>query len=419
MEHGGATTNPRLQCAVAWAFVLGGLICNPWLLSWITGLDLVNYTYAKVFLLTLDVLAIGLGLLLLKLRPRTLVRQLLGITFSSALMIIVAELGLRGFYFASNKITPPKRFVSQKLGWETTPDLSLDYYAHGYGDIHYSTTKDGFRRFGDPATTKRKVLVLGDSVTQATQVSDGEAFFDVLARHPSVEVFAYGAGGYGSLQEYLILDQHHDIIQPDILVWQFSDNDFINNDYGLECISPGNNNHMVRPYYQDGKIVRLYPATRLRWLRQHSYLLRHLMIMGSEMMPSERGTLFDEMTFDDPRFQHALITTVDLLGLVRKRVGDIPVVAFAAYGGVPHEYLRQAFAQACGAQRIEFLDEVQDDIDRAKAAGIAVDALPDDPHWNAKGHEIVGTAVLEYLESNELLPPAPRPVGDPLIPSQD
>ena len=147
----------------------------------------------------------------------------------------------------------------------------------------------------------------------------------------------------------------------------------------------------------------LYPATQLRWLRQHSYLLRHFMIMTGEMMTSDESTLFDEMTMDDPRFQQALAVTSDVLELARNRVGDLPVIAFSAYGGAAHQYLRDAYAQACRENRIHFLDEIQDALDRAREAGTAVDARPEDPHWNAAGHEIVGTAVLNYLRENELL----------------
>ena len=49
-----------------------------------------------------------------------------------------------------------------------------------------------------------------------------------------MEVFAYGAGGYGTLQEYLILDEVVDHIRPTMLLWQFCSNDFINNDHALE-----------------------------------------------------------------------------------------------------------------------------------------------------------------------------------------
>src|SRR5688500_5741406 len=45
---------------------------------------------------------------------------------------------------------------------------------------------------------------------------------------------ATGAGGYGTLPEYLVLDQTIDEIQPTMILWQFCTNDFISNDHDLE-----------------------------------------------------------------------------------------------------------------------------------------------------------------------------------------
>ena len=45
----------------------------------------------------------------------------------------------------------------------------------------------------------------------------------------SFQVFSYGCGGYGSLQEYMILDKYFDIIDPDIIIIQTSSNDISDN----------------------------------------------------------------------------------------------------------------------------------------------------------------------------------------------
>jgi hypothetical protein len=50
----------------------------------------------------------------------------------------------------------------------------------------------------------------------------------------NLEVFAYGAGGYSTLQKYLILDEFIDRIRPQILLLQLCSNDFFDNDYDLE-----------------------------------------------------------------------------------------------------------------------------------------------------------------------------------------
>ena len=76
------------------------------------------------------------------------------------------------------------------------------YYAKISQDGH------GFRMFGNVSSGKPRVFVIGDSFTQATDVSDDKTYYAIVKRLLNVEVFAYGGGGYGSLQECMILDKY-------------------------------------------------------------------------------------------------------------------------------------------------------------------------------------------------------------------
>ena len=109
--------------------------------------------------------------------------------------------------------------------------------------VRRSQKQYGFRKFGDPSSTKLKMLVIGDSFTHATAVSDDRTYHALLSKILDVEVFAYGAGGYGTLQEY----RYVDLIKPNIVLWQFCINDFINNDNELELLSWVNNNGRSGP----------------------------------------------------------------------------------------------------------------------------------------------------------------------------
>src|SRR5690606_23295006 len=127
------------------------------------------------------------------------------------------------------------RLLSYELGWETQAGLVIDRELKPYGLIHYTTGPFGFRVFGDTTAPGAAVFVIGDSNTQAVQVSDGETYYEVaFAGLDSVSLFAYGTGGWGTLQEYLILDRYMDMIRPDLVVWQFASNDIINNDLEIE-----------------------------------------------------------------------------------------------------------------------------------------------------------------------------------------
>ena len=119
--------------------------------------------------------------------------------------------------------------------------------------------------------------MIGDSFTHATAVSDDLTYHALLAQLLDVEVFAYGAGGYGTLQELMILDRYIDIIRPDVILWQYCANDFINNDNELERLSLVNNNGWVRPYLQKGQVQLLSPkesSLQVReWINRRSRFL--------------------------------------------------------------------------------------------------------------------------------------------------
>jgi hypothetical protein len=56
----------------------------------------------------------------------------------------------------------------------------------------------------------------------------------VLGRALGAESFAYGVMGYGTLQQYMILDRYLDEIQPGLIILQMCSNDLINNSLSVE-----------------------------------------------------------------------------------------------------------------------------------------------------------------------------------------
>ncbi len=128
--------------------------------------------------------------------------------------------------------------LDPRLGWRSTPNFR--YQGTGLesdGSTYFLTvTKNslGFRAFGDLSSSKPKILVIGDSYTEALEVSDDQTYYTLIGRILGCEVFAIGSGGYGSLQEYMLLDQFKDLTIPNLILWQFCFNDFMNNCYRLD-----------------------------------------------------------------------------------------------------------------------------------------------------------------------------------------
>jgi len=266
-------------------------------------------------------------------KKRINIRYIVFSAVTFIIFLVLMEGGIRGYFWIKNRIDVSERTFSEYLGWEAAANVSKKHAVKGFGEIIYSTQKHGFRRFGDTKTDKTKLFIIGDSFTVGHTVSDGNTYYDYLKKHnDNIEVFAYGGGGYGSLQEFMILDRYFDEIGPDIVLWQFCSNDFINNSHELESASFGNNNQMTRPYYKNGAIEWLFPKQYgglFDKLVQSSYLLRLFNVRLNILAAEKLHTIEQELSTDHPLFRESAKTTSDIMALVRERIGDIPIVAFS------------------------------------------------------------------------------------------
>jgi len=279
----------------------------------------------------------------------------------------------------------PTRILDPELGWRTKANLDLTLHRDIFGDVHFSTGRNGFRRWDDLDAPAR-ILTIGDSYTQAREVSDGNAYYDLLSCGGGA-LFVYGAGGYGSLQEYMILDRHLDEIRPTVVIWQFSPNDLINNLWELESRSLINNNRMERPYWESGEIRMRYPS-RSPWMR-HTMLGRWLAARVGIIRADRLSQVSVEYRLDEypGLLQKAVAVTDDVMAAVRARTGDVPIVAFEAAHFDP---FGDSFEQIAHRKGLVFVAGIPAALEKARSEGIRVDGAPKDGHWNATGHLIAG-----------------------------
>ncbi|MEO1711956.1 MAG: SGNH/GDSL hydrolase family protein, partial [Bacteroidota bacterium] len=269
-----------------------------------------------------------------------IVFSLITFLFLAFLIVAIGELGARLFYKTSPHFK--KADIHRTLGWkskanfvseETRKDLGGTEYP-----ILYQTTRDGFREFGDPNTSKTKVFFIGDSFTQAVEVDNKQTFYQHLKDSLDLEVFAYGQAGYGNLQQSMILDQYLDEIQPDFIVWQLCDNDFIDNHYELEKVA-GYNVKLRRPYLRpNGEVDYLTPtsrgtqilnasrflsllADRIKWVRQQF----------SEEPPAKIAEeLIATQQKDFAPFKTSTEVTRAVFQRAKERIGNTPTLVFSA-----------------------------------------------------------------------------------------
>ena len=283
-----------------------------------------------------------------------------------------------------------------QLGWRAMPNYRREGTwrdsAGGEYALSMSTDARGFRVFGDVSAEKPKILVIGDSYTHAIETSDGQAYFHAMAEALPFEFFVYGAGGYGTLQEYLALAEYWDLIDPDIVLIQYCGNDFSNNLEAYEAVDLANNNGLRRPYLGDnGEIYHsIAREQKSLWAfaNEYSRLLAALLFRWEAI--TRQPPTQDELAIVRAE---AIAITDRILGLIKKQTGEVPVYAFST-GSNPGVY--DVFQELSVANDIVFIEGVAQALDEAERSGL-VGRVADGAHWSPLGHKEIANPLIDFF----------------------
>ena len=188
------------------------------------------------------------------------------------LPLVVLEVALRMFgpFLPGNYDTGSIVRRHPILGHFHTPSFRTWVKAPEYTvqvDFNPMGLRDPRQSYAKPPGTFR-ILALGDSFVEAAQVQANEtvtarleAMLGTTTSRP-VEVINGGVLGYGTTQEYLLLDLEGPKYQPDLVLLFFCYcNDVANNNYRLDLIN-GDLNRALKPYFDledDSDELRLIP----------------------------------------------------------------------------------------------------------------------------------------------------------------
>ena len=287
------------------------------------------------------------------------------------------------------------------LGWAPTPDMSYTWQPRTLADesytVQYRTDERGMR---PPVvdTARPNLVVVGDSFTQAAQVNTGEAYYHVIGDLLGYDVFAFGAGGYGSLQQYLALRELVAAHDPDVVLWQVCSNDFVNNSYELERRSRINNVRRRRPYWEDGRVRYRRPYGLLqravefvpRAVRFPHTAMGLVVRIAAGPLDIEAGEAIDEVMMDTEAFGLSVRRTEEVIALGADMLGDTPLILL----NVDDFRDRHAALLRDIAERVE-----------APVIGSGLPVPDDAPslyvidrsHWSRDGHRVVGERVARAM----------------------
>jgi hypothetical protein len=169
-------------------------------------------------------------------RPRRLPAKLALSVGSVFLALCLVELGLRLIYGDTQARLADERLSyrhDSELGWFPTPNSTKRIT--GSRTITATHNSTGFREAERPKEPKRVAIFLGDSFVWGYDVESSERFTEKLqAKHPEWEIHNFGVSGYGTDQEYLLLQKYFAEYQPRVVVLVVcGDND--NEDNSWSC----------------------------------------------------------------------------------------------------------------------------------------------------------------------------------------
>ena len=330
------------------------------------------------------------------------------------IFIVIGEIVTRIFFPAPE---PPNTshyetlVPDQKFGWLPKENFvyqdsiySADWEHRYY--TKYESTKYGFRFFGDTSTdTLKRLLVIGDSYTQAPEVANDKTYYSILKDSLGVELFAFGAAGYGSLQQLMILEKYIEEINPDVVLLQLSTNDLNDNNYDLERQSIYNTRKR-KPYWINSKIAYRDPGggKLYKFLNKNSSLFYNLYQLGDKML-RRMGVIklgeewMTQKGLDHIPFRDAAETSEILLGKIKKVVEpDAKIVSFLAENYEPqYSVLKEKVEN----NSIQFTAENIIRMNKAKTDGKVVFCY-DQFHWNELGHQIIAQSLLDAVDWEDL-----------------
>jgi lysophospholipase L1-like esterase len=328
--------------------------------------------------------------------------------------VVMAELALRTVFTIPEVANPLYSFHESDpvLGWRGKRDWTARFRRQDF-DALIAHGPDGWRRPDPPQPPNPtwRVLFLGDSFTWGWGVSQGELFSDELQRRlpATAAVFNRGINGFGTSQEYLLMQRELAERKYDAVALMFFHNDVGDN------VNPKRGR---RPLYElDGErlVPRNQPPRRLihplqRFLKDHSRAFQTLDVEISMLLRSLNLDDPDpEPTIDptdvDYRDLPGAAVTMRLLAEMKRLAAAHGAQFFLVY--LPHiseitertsifPYIRAVHAMirdVAAREGIPLIDLSESFYARAGQGQVLV--FPHDEHWTAAGHRVAAEALLE------------------------
>jgi lysophospholipase L1-like esterase len=317
----------------------------------------------------------------------------------------VAFLVLSEFAFRAVKINygnPWAYSFDQELGWVPRANYSHDFpddrHNQRPGPAEFRTNEYGFRHWGKLDSARPRFLFVGDSYTYPENVSNADTYYSYFASYLPAEVFVTGGSGYGTLQEIRLIKRYWEKLQPQYFVLQFCSNDFENNDLKMEDLSVARLQKNFRPYLVDGLTV-YRDAPLFRLFARHSQLFWFLDQRVERLQVRLQGGWVPKSQAADLArwYPAAEAITLNILTSEYRPLAD-GVAAFTFTCNERDARARAAWLRVAKDAGLQPITGVAGSVEEAEDHGLPVRGA-DGAHWNDRGHEIVGKALVGFFRA--------------------
>lgn len=323
--------------------------------------------------------------------------------FTIFFILIILEFLFRGFVSITRG---PEKYRSEvrtdkNFGWVNNTQVKETKLTNKCGEevLRTPLTHRLINKFPEYAGNKT-ILFIGDSYTQAWGVSSGKAFYDVFEENmkEKYSVFVAGIGGYGNLQEYMLLDSLYDTLKPDIVVWQLCSNDPSNNVFKLDNSSIFNNQRK-RPYInpETGGVEIKNPGFLLfDWSRGFRFVFFKLLVIDAKYNTSIIDFFDSFYELDEVETRECVKQGLAVLDtLLAKAVTNFPETKFVGFS--TDSIYDKKYEEIFRKHGAIYFDEFYNCVDTVTGSNCA----PLDAHWNHLGHKIVGNHLSELFKKLE------------------